>query len=176
MSEHEYLDITKLPPYEDETWEGLINFGFGKAHAGWIQFRVSCTPFLQDVKIQTSNVYPPYDDMVKWLENIAIGKLPCWCEIDEEGETKTLRADIWKEDSTKIDFSIKDATEDDEEGKIILRARIDKDQLISEFIEKIEDYIANDYNSHEWFWYSADNYPLVADLSTLNTYLKLRKR
>lgn len=144
-------------PYEDVNWDGAINICFSQAHVGWILLWVTTTAYLQSLTIYCSDVFPPFADMVKWLEAISEGQLPAAFNIDEEGDVKTLRAIPAK--NGYLDFQIVDEELEDEPN-ILLRARVLPRQLISEFVFKLELLLEKDYQ--------AEDYPYAPNLNELD--------
>lgn len=168
MARLAYAELIKLVPYESEEWEGFISVAFGKAHDGWIMFWVACTPLNQHVTIHASNVDDPFPKMVMWLEAISKDNLPAEIEIDEEGQVKTMRVDRIEGQPSKVNFSVIDALEWDKDKQTILRAKLEKNQLIAEFVRKLEDYQKHDFVPMQWF---EEETQLIPDLSMFHSYL-----
>jgi hypothetical protein len=51
-----------------------------------------------------------------------------------------MRVDRIEGQPSKVDFSVIDALEWDKDKQTILRAKLEKNQLIAEFVRKLEDY------------------------------------
>lgn len=144
----EYLNLVRLSPYQTEDWDGKISICLGYPTDGWILLWISTTSFLQSITISTSCAISPYEDLMHWLEDIVEGRLPSQFEIDEEGESKILRAAEWRDDW--IDFQILDGMADENEPNILLRTRARKQQMVAEFVNKFNQWLKTEYNEDDW--------------------------
>lgn len=142
-----YTIFVNQYPYDTPCWDGLITVCFSHASAGWIQLWIGGTSFLQHVTIYTTHVYDPYPEMIEWLQAVAENRLPARLAIDEEGVGKTLIA--LPLDDGRIDLQIQDTLEE-EDGEILFRMRVDRRQLVQEFVSKFELFIQSYYQEEQW--------------------------
>ncbi|MEW5871291.1 MAG: hypothetical protein AB1894_18610 [Chloroflexota bacterium] len=161
-----YADFVQYTPYESEAWQGEINVCFSQSTAGWILLWIASTAYLQHITLYTSEVMPPYPDLLRWLEAITEKRLPADCAIFEEGPVKTLRARS-AEDGL-LDFQILDNYWEIEDAEIIFRCRVSPRQLVAEFVAKLELLLEKYYIPEEWP-HGGDLRGL--DLSKLKSYL-----
>lgn len=168
--DNRYASFVKSNPYDSENWDGLITVCFSHASVGWIQLWISGTAFLQHMTIYMSHVSDPFLEMIQWLEAIAENRLPARLAIDEEGVGKTLVA--LPLDDGRIDLQIQDALYE-EEGEILFRMRVDRRQLVAEFVRKFELFLQEYYDKNQWEFGSD---LLLLDLSRLNQYCNQKNR
>ena len=91
LPEGEVLD----PPDQAPVRVDDVRFHFGLPEAGWVDFTVEAAEQRQEFHL--SNVFEPFDDMVKWLELLVAGGEPRLI-IDEEGSHKELHVFTAAED------------------------------------------------------------------------------
>ena len=71
-------------------WHGRIRIAIGYPSDGWVVMALLVTAYNQSVVIHCSDVFPPFDDLLDWLNQIADRDLPTELKIDEEGSVKRL--------------------------------------------------------------------------------------
>ena len=108
--------------------------------AGCIYFNINLGK--QCIKITASSVFDPFDDILSWLEAIAVGVNRCSFTIDEEGTKKIFELKYTDDNIYKfILFS---------DDKVILEAYIDKVQFINSFYSSFVNFYNSDkYNKDE---------------------------
>lgn len=163
--DNRYASFVKEHPYDSERWDGFITVCFSHASAGWIQLWISGTAFLQHMTIYMSHVSDPFPEMIEWLEAVAENRLPASLAIDEEGVGKTLIA--LPLDDGRIDLQIQDALYE-EEGEILFRMRVDRRQLVAEFVSKFELFVKDYYDKNQWEF--GRDLPTL-DLTRLNQFV-----
>jgi len=148
MRTNEFL---KQCPPESHSWTGKLTLGLGYPSEGWIQFTITCTAYMQGVIVNCSNVFDPFPGFIHWLEAIAAGRLPAECHIDEEGVGKLFRAMPVNADEFLLEILIWPWYKDDsEERPIFLYAQVNRRQLLSEFLKRWDDFLANQYDPEQW--------------------------
>lgn len=165
-SNNRYTDFVNRYPYDTMGWDGKITVCFSYAIAGWIQLWISGTSYLQHITLYTSHVFNPYPALIEWLEAVAENRLPARLAIDEEGVGKTLIA--LPLDDGRIDMQIQDALYE-EDGEILFRMRVDRRQLVAEFVRKFELFLKDYYDKNQWEF--GHDLPML-DLSRLNQYIQ----
>ena len=134
-----------------------IVFAFTR-YIGWIDMFITVDD--TTVRIRTSSVYPPYQDFVFFLENIAEDKLPAECIIDEEGIERIIKA---SPTTNKNNVCLTIGTYND----AIISATFDKRLLIAEFILSWEEFTLNSYDKFKEWWIGQEN-PKDVDLSLIS--------
>jgi hypothetical protein len=154
MRTNEFLK--QFPP-EDHPWDGKVTFSFGYPTEGWIQVAVTCTAYVQGVIVNFSNVYDPFPEFIQWLNDIAEGNLPSEFIVDEEGHGKIFRATpvndqvftlqilewAWNKEKAK-------------EQPIYLYVQVTKEQFLSEFLKRWDDFLTTQYDPIHWEEYGVD--------------------
>ena len=159
-----YTSFVNQYPYENAVWAGKVTVCFSHAQSGWVQVWVAGTSFLQDITIHASHVGDPFPSMVAWLEAIAQNQLPAEFTIDEEGKGKTLLVFPWEQNL--LDFQIREHYSIEEE--LYFRMRVNRRQLIAEFVQKFEHFLKEYHEPAQWE-HGRDLFAI--DLSTLHRYL-----
>jgi hypothetical protein len=109
--------------------------------------------FLRNHIVNCSAVFDPFQDMVKWLNDIAQNKSPASLEIDEEGIFTTLS--IIHLDDTWLEFRVHRQVPESlgvgacAADRLIL-CRVRKYQLLSEFYRRLQDFLQHDYRPRCW--------------------------
>jgi|AntRauTorcE11898_2_1112593.scaffolds.fasta_scaffold37234_3 hypothetical protein len=67
---------------------GKLTVAFSYPSAGWVLMAMLVTDRNQHLVVSCSDVFEPFNDLVKWLHELADGNLPAEFEIDEEGRIK----------------------------------------------------------------------------------------
>ena len=161
-------DILKNTPRESSDWEGKVSIEFGYPNSGWILLSITCTAYLQHLIIYLSDVYDPFPDMAKWMEDVVENNLPSEITIDEEGECKMLRATPLSTGCFILE--ILDAEWDEtvtEEQQIFMYAKVEKRQFVSEFLHAWDDFLERKYDLESW--------PFGRDLQSLRGKTDLRE-
>jgi hypothetical protein len=161
-------DILKNTPRASHDWNGKVSIEFGYPDSGWILLSITCTAYLQHLIIHLSDVYDPFPDMTKWMEDIAANNLPCEFTVDEEGECKMLRAIPLSADCFILE--ILDTEWDEtvtEEQQIFMYTKVERRQFVSEFIHAWDDFLERKYDPESW--------PFGRDLQSLRGKPDLRE-
>ena len=144
------LFLSQYPPGSHD-WSGKVTLVFSHPIAGWIQFGVMATPYVQNWVINFSNVYDPVPGVIQWLEDIVDNNLPCECGIDEEGKVKALRATPVNDDEFIFEilapwWNKKRLSEQ----PIYLYMQVNRHQFLSEFLKRWDDFLDNYYEPKQW--------------------------
>ncbi len=129
-------------------WEGRVAVSFGYPSYGWVLMAVLADAYNQSVIVHCSDVFPPFYEMVDWLRNIQSDHLPAKWEIDEEGHCKVFQVERWELDPSLVEFRVEDefSDESDDAGKILLRTRVHRRQLIREFASRFARWLREGYD------------------------------
>lgn len=111
---------------------------------GWAYLHL----YLDDdtVKIDLSNVYPPFDSMFEWVKRIARGDIPAQFDIDEEGEEKRLSA-LSTDDPDRIFLRVTDAYDEEE---LFVEGIVSRAELVQAFREELPRFFSSEFNPEEW--------------------------
>lgn len=94
-------------------------------------------------EISISDVFPPFEEMMLFLENVVSGNLPASYVIDEEGDLKAFNA--MPADHDKL---VQLVIYNDLEPEIVfIDSVFDKKQLVSKFFTKLDSFIKAEWNS-----------------------------
>lgn len=141
----------KLFPPGENTWAGKVTISFGHPIHGWILMSVTCTAYLQGVIINLSDVFNPFPEMIRWLDDIVSGNLPSEFEIEEEGQGKRFRATPISE--IEFLFEIADSNwykEKSKEEPLYMYVRVATKQFLAEFIRRWDELVQEKYNPAFW--------------------------
>jgi hypothetical protein len=130
---------------------------------------ITCTAYTQGTIINCSNVFDPFPGLIGWLEAIAAGRLPAGCVIDEEGHATTLRASSVNTHEFIFEIcELDDYAASSEETPLFMYVRVGRQQFISEFIKRWDDFLANQYDPVQWEEYNSNLREL--DLTKLRAF------
>jgi hypothetical protein len=149
------LFLKQFPP-EEHSWAGKVTLCFSYPIAGWIQLAVFATAYVQPMVVDFSNVYDPFGELAKWLEDIATGNLPSQFHFDEEGKFKAFRAKPVNED--EFIFEIIEPYWEQlqrEEEPVYLYVQVARHQFLSEFLKRWDDFLENYYEPEHWEEYGS---------------------
>jgi hypothetical protein len=138
-------------PWHYGIWDGKVTVAFGYAEYGWIPMAIMTTTFNRSMVVHCSEVFDPFPDMQRWLEQIAGKQLPADWEIDEEGKKTLLRVKADKDD--QLDFQIWRYSYPENPKyppQFKLRARIERVQLLMEFYRRFTQYVREDFDPQHW--------------------------
>ena len=143
-------DFLKSFPPGEHSWDGKVTISFGYPHHGWIQCAITCTAYVQGVMVTISAAFDPFPEMIRWMENIAAGKLPSEFTVDEEGGGKIFRASSIDDDRFIFEivewlFSKKGAQE-----PLYMYARVSKQQFLSEFLMRWDELVNEKFDPNHW--------------------------
>lgn len=137
-------------PWESPMWHDRVAIAFSYPRDGWVLMAIMTAAFNQHVVIHCSDVFPPFNNLIEWLNKIADKNLPAEFEIDEEGISKKLIAKESHLDEDEIELVIEGkywregSTEG--ENRIFLHCRTERHQLVEEFAERLSTWLKNDYD------------------------------
>lgn len=140
-----------------------------KDYHGWIYLYITTNN--KSLKIDISNVFPPFNSFVYFMFGVASDKLPNYWKIDEEGickqfflyavDSKNLRLVIIDDCFKHENFTDKDL------DKIVIDTIVSKKEFIKEFYLGFSKYVKNDFDIKKW----QSSYPCDGD--DLNYHLKI---
>ena len=145
-------DFLKMYPPNEHSWAGKVTFSLSYPHAGWITLGINCTAFIQSVFVDCSDAFDPFPNFIEWLENLSSNNLPCEFSIDEEGHGKLFRAASINDDEflftmTPLYWKPRD---DQTEEPLFLYGVASRKQIVSEFLKRWDDFIADQWDANEW--------------------------
>ncbi len=164
---------------DDENMRDLSNIlsvAIRKSVAGWIPIIVSSPTSW--VRINTSDVFNPFQDIVNWLECVVKNELPARVRIDEEGVEKVLVAESGNKKYIKFSVSdydyfeglSPDPFEDDlEYPRTYVKIYVNPSVLVRAFYVAIKTFFADRDNFSHWQSFGGDNHSL--DFSRLEAAL-----
>lgn len=112
---------------------------------GWIDMALKWNT--NEITINTSSVYSPYKSLVRWIENINQGKLPCQIDIDDESDIFKLKA--YPVDNKELFYLIIENT-CDKDSKIYLEGLFNTGEFIAEFSYQFRHFLTTEYDNEYW--------------------------
>ena len=143
-----------------------------KSH-GWIRLIVQINR--KTNRISLSSVYPPFQDLVDFLQDVLNNKNTN-LHIDQEGSHAYFN--VKKLNDDEILLSIKN---DSNKNPFFAKIRCNKFKLAEEIIKKLIDFIKNEYNEAKWLCsgYDEEKMPydkifrIMAKLNIYDDYINL---
>jgi hypothetical protein len=144
-------DFLMMSPPEEHSWDGEVIISFSHPHHGWIQMAVTCTAYVQGVIVKLSTVCDPFPEFIRWLEDIAAGRLPSEFIIDEEGEEKVFRASPIDQERFVFEIAALEYGKDKpSEEPFFLYVQVSKKQFLSEFLRRWDELVQEKYDPDHW--------------------------
>lgn len=112
---------------------------------GWIDMTLKWNN--HEITINTSSVYSPCKSLIRWIENINQGKLPCQLDIDDEYDIFTLKA--YPVDNRELLYLIIENT-CDKDNKIYLEGLFNREKFTKEFCYKFRQFLTTEYDNEYW--------------------------
>ena len=161
--------LNHFPP-QSHSWAGKVAFSLSYPHAGWITFGINSTTYIQTVSMNCSQVFDPFPEIIRWLEDIIYGSLPSEFSVDEESQGKTLRAQpVNKEDFLfTITPMFWQPSDEETEEPLHLYMVASKRQFITVFLRRWEDFLVHQWDAKEW----EGNDLSLLDVSRLRTFVE----
>ena len=126
----------------------------GYARHGWVQIAMLSAESGRSAVIQCSDVYPPFDAMLRWLHQLAGAQLPAVLTIDEENVFISLCAQATAYGTDAIELTV---FEHDMPQALagpgsepLLRCRVSRLGLVHEFASRLERWLAEDCEPAEF--------------------------
>jgi len=117
-----------------------LKIEINSCEAGWIYFNIILGK--QSIEISASSVFDPFDDILSWLNAIAVGVNSCSFTINEEGTEKTFELKYVSDNIYKFVLFNDD--------KIILESYIERFQFLNSFYSSFVNFYNSDkYNKDE---------------------------
>ena len=122
---------------------------------------------LQSVHIGCSDAFPPFADLVHFMERIAFGPLPVRMSIDEEGTEKDLIAETTEGMPDVIRFTIMDPSGAPGE-RIFIQGHVKRSEIVFDFLSSFVWFLQSGNGPDTWEKYAED--PLSLSLTRLKQY------
>lgn len=134
--------------------------------------------------IHCSYVFDPLRDIVAWFTTIAAGEIPAVLKVNEEGHYAVFSAASVQDRADWIEMKIErvgDPTGDDD-PRLLYLSRVERRQIVKEFLRRWNDWVENDYVAKEWHLFGAEGDenglnpegifdPVTIDLSALSRFV-----
>jgi hypothetical protein len=95
MTEHDIEQavwVISHAPWQSTGWLGAVRVFLGRPSTGFATLKLRLSALDQRLDVALSDVYPPFDDLLAWLNGLADGALPAALDINEEWRTVRLQA------------------------------------------------------------------------------------
>ena len=142
-----------------------VTFTFGKIEAGWLDLYVNCDS--KKLKVRTSAVYDPYEEIKCWFEKIIKNEFPAQITIDEEGRYKSFK--IESVTDVLLKYSIYD--EENCNGEFLVNTIINKKELVGNYYHSFKAFVINEYDPDEWEFDLDGNNLKTIDFTNIEKYL-----
>lgn len=117
-----------------------VEVSFINEGSGWISLVIKVNGSTAEISI--SDVFPPFEEMLRFLESVVSGNLPTFFRINEEGDFKAFKA--MSADNELVHIVLYD---DLEPEIVFIDAVFDRKQLVSKFVTKLDSFIKAEWNS-----------------------------
>jgi hypothetical protein len=161
--------LKSFPPHE-HSWQGKVTISFGYPEHGWIQMTVTCTAYVQGVIVALSAAFDPFPEIIRWLKDIAAGKLPSEFIVDEEEYGKVFRASPVNEEEFIFEIAEWLWNKKGVQEPLYMYVRVSKQQFLSEFLRQWDELIKEKYDPSHWQESSIDLRTL--DVSKIRTIVE----
>ena len=121
-----------------------VEINFIQKSYGWIVIKFNVNG--EKYEIDASDVFPPFEGLIKFLENIITNNLPDSLQIDEEGKYKHLRVSP-ENNPNLFRFTL---TKLAGKTELIIDEIFDKKQFVLEFYNKFIDFKTTNYDRVLW--------------------------
>ena len=125
---------------------------FERPRSGWLGITVSFGS--QKIPINTSSVFDPYPDFLKWLEKLAANELPCTWRITEEDSF--ILFTVHPAEGGKARLVLRGTRERDgapdnvQDIAEFIDTLVDPQELACSFYQAFRRYLKNRFISAEW--------------------------
>ena len=132
-------------------WYENVRVQFGTNTLGILPIDISVSPEFNPITIYVSSLLDPFEDMVRWLEQVVDDGMPASWLIKSE-EPKELIYLIYTNSlsNDRLDFRITHGLEPDENSPCVLRSVVGRKQLVKQFVKAFRKYIKTDYRPEHW--------------------------
>ena len=136
-----------------------VNFFQGDL-SGWINWNLTLDGVTH--KLWASAVFPPFADLVRFLEDVAAARLPAKFELDEEGVVKVFsaRAEV---DPNLFHFALGDP--EAEPPLTLVEGTFERRQFVTAFYTEYVDFVATRFQPERWR--DSDSSPHTISLTEL---------
>jgi len=143
--------LKSFPPGE-HSWQGKVTMSFGFPEHGWIQMAATCTAYVQGVILHLSSAFDPFPALIRWVEDIATGRLPSQFIVDEEGEGKVLHALPANEGEFLFMVTEWIVGEEDvvNDVPLYMYVQVSKRQFLSEFLRRWDELVNEKFDPEHW--------------------------
>lgn len=118
-----------------------IEIKFIQSQSGWIEIQLKVKDL--QVKVEASSAFPPFEELIKFLEDIISGNLPSSFILDEEGVYKQFNALPYPYGLFQfvLGFPV---------HNIYIQGIFDRKQFVSEFYQKFVEFLSSGYDKDRW--------------------------
>ena len=133
---------------QDNSDGGKIEISFVQRDApGWIVIHVQADKIEKEV--WASYCFPPFEELVKFTEDILENNLPSHTFVDQEGSFMYFEA-LPYESENLFHFILRDSCTQESCGHIPLDGIFERKQFVAEFLERFEEFLSTGYNDVLW--------------------------
>ncbi len=111
--------------------------------AGWININISVDGI--QTTLWASGLFPPFNNLVKFLIHIMEGNLPAQFELEEEGPYKFFLAEAVREDPALFHFRLTG-----NENEVFLDNLFDRNQFVYAFFDDLTLFLDTAFDEGDW--------------------------
>ncbi len=168
--------------WDNVMWDGKLAVQWSYARFGWVGLSLLGAGASTVAVLRLSEVFDPFNELVRWLEAIADDALPATLTINEESCCKRLEVRRYagrQAAYSDIEFRVTDLDWDamelpDPECRLLLRTT--RVQLLDEFTRRLSAWLQHDYEPDGWWRINEDDYDDPATLAEDRKRADLRQR
>lgn len=133
---------------QDRINTGNIKISFVQKDApGWILIYVKAEK--NEKEIWASYCFPPFEKLVRFVEDILENNLPSYVTVDMEGLFMYFEA-LPHERENLFHFILRDSCTRESCAHIPIDGIFERKQFVTEFLEKFEEFLSTEYDDVLW--------------------------
>ncbi len=130
-----------------------VEFEQDKSNPTWISLSIKSQGKIY--KIDISSVFPPFNNLINFLNDIQKKKLSN-LKIDEEGKIVEFIAKNLSKDSSYFHFVLRDALGNKE---VYIEENYRRREFVKEFVAKLKDFLDNKFDEKGWMKIPTEKIP-----------------
>ena len=126
-----------------------VDVEFGTTHSGWLPIRMSAGD--QKFEIDASELYPPFEDLIAWLESIVEAKEARFTADLEGSYAEFFAFETAIDDRVRVVVALSENLTEDGDRKIVLDIDVDRVTFAGRLYRSLRTYANGpDFNRYEW--------------------------
>lgn len=133
-----------------------VQVDFVKSEGGWIIFTIRTAKEI--IEVWASHALDPFPGMIRWLEDLSNGQIPCRFGVDDDSSMTLFEAWPVQDDPNMVRLSVRGVNvmgwEDEETVRSLknnrLETLVDPQELVREFYRKFQIFTHSRFVPEEW--------------------------